>query len=173
MKFTHDYTIAPKKKKRKKKKIDRWEIPKERCLPVIISECCGEKTVWTGTLLYWHIYEDYCRSQKWRDYLDASLPLDYLAKIQEEYKRAIKNNSHPERYISSRTDDKYKNYIASPEWQALRKRIIAERKVCEICGSEKMLQVHHKTYENFEHEKDEDLQLLCHECHCKVHGRIF
>ena len=43
-------------------------------------------------------------------------------------------------------------------------------KVCQNCGKDYDLQVHHKTYENLGEEKEEDLLLVCKNCHSKIHG---
>jgi 5-methylcytosine-specific restriction endonuclease McrA len=67
--------------------------------------------------------------------------------------------------------DKYRNYIASIEWQAFRNLILKERgRKCEKCGvSQVKLQVHHLTYVNLGHEKFEDVQVLCKPCHDAIH----
>jgi len=69
-------------------------------------------------------------------------------------------------------NDEYQIYMHSKEWRKLRKRILSERSVCEICGATNCeLHLHHLTYDNFKHEKDEDLQVLCLGCHENVHGK--
>lgn len=40
---------------------------------------------------------------------------------------------------------------------------------CFACGSRNRLHVHHKHYDNFMIEKDDDLALLCEDCHVRVH----
>ena len=57
-------------------------------------------------------------------------------------------------------------------WLRVRVRILNLRgEKCEKCGAEERLDVHHLTYENFGFEKDEDLQILCQNCHRAVHRR--
>lgn len=65
----------------------------------------------------------------------------------------------------------YWNYIHSPEWKA--RRVIAIKKAhgrCQECGTKKCLQVHHISYQNLFHERDEDLRVLCKYCHDERHG---
>jgi 5-methylcytosine-specific restriction endonuclease McrA len=67
----------------------------------------------------------------------------------------------------------YLEYLASLEWQGVRARIFATRPArCERCGTFGCrLDLHHKTYRNFGHERDEDLEVLCRECHELEHAR--
>jgi len=61
----------------------------------------------------------------------------------------------------------YKNYLASPIWQEIKKRKLAQVGFrCELCGAqyinESGLQIHHKTYDRVGGlEKDSDLQVVC------------
>ena len=64
---------------------------------------------------------------------------------------------------------KYKQYLKSKEWKAIRLDIIQLRVCCERCGSTKRLEVHHKTYARLFNEKLSDLELLCSICHRKEH----
>lgn len=44
---------------------------------------------------------------------------------------------------------------------------------CSQCGKALQLRdchVHHKTYDRVGHENDNDLLLLCHDCHKTIHG---
>jgi hypothetical protein len=63
--------------------------------------------------------------------------------------------------------DEYLEYIKSPEWRRKRRTLIRQRgRVCERCGQRsKAIEVHHLTYERLGNERDEDLQLVCPECH--------
>lgn len=61
----------------------------------------------------------------------------------------------------------YRDYLQTPEWKetAKRKRQQAGKR-CQLCNASGVqLDVHHRTYENRGHELDEDLIVLCHECH--------
>lgn len=60
----------------------------------------------------------------------------------------------------------YLKYLESPEWRVRRAdALLRGGSVCCRCGTNKRLEVHHKTYERLGNEKDEDLEVLCHECH--------
>lgn len=66
----------------------------------------------------------------------------------------------------------YDKYINSPQWKRLREYAIKKAGgVCQICGISKYsvcLEVHHKTYERFKHERLSDLLVVCPDCHEKV-----
>jgi 5-methylcytosine-specific restriction endonuclease McrA len=66
-----------------------------------------------------------------------------------------------------RQDDTYRDYMNSAAWRERRLLFIAKvGKHCHRCkqiGGE--LEVHHLRYDNLGHEPDEDLELLCLECH--------
>ena len=60
----------------------------------------------------------------------------------------------------------YLAYLRSPEWREKRKEFIdAVDGECEECRSKKNLQVHHLTYDNIGEESEEDVEVLCKECH--------
>lgn len=64
----------------------------------------------------------------------------------------------------------YVNYLKSKHWQSLRTRLIQGHPYCEVCeSSEKVLQLHHLTYERLGKERDSDLVPLCDDCHVLVH----
>ena len=65
----------------------------------------------------------------------------------------------------------YLEYIDSPEWRAFRMTVFATRgRTCQRCGAEKgTLHIHHLHYRNLLHEKLEDVQVLCEDCHCAAH----
>lgn len=62
-------------------------------------------------------------------------------------------------------------YLKSETWFQKRKGALdrANNK-CQLCSSRKNLNVHHNTYENVGDEKEEDLIVLCGECHKKYHS---
>lgn len=70
----------------------------------------------------------------------------------------------------------YKDYTGSPLWKYTSSVIKTSRHfTCERCGIKLPptgLVVHHKTYEHLgsELEYQEDLQLLCKQCHMDIHG---
>lgn len=60
----------------------------------------------------------------------------------------------------------YRTYIASPEWKA--KADAAKERAgyrCRVCNRGGRLDAHHRTYERLGHERDEDITVLCHNCH--------
>lgn len=64
---------------------------------------------------------------------------------------------------------RYRTYMASPQWAALSAAIIRRDKGCRACGATDGLEVHHHTYDRFEHEHRTDLVTLCRPCHQAVH----
>ena len=61
----------------------------------------------------------------------------------------------------------YDKYIKSAQWRKISK-LIKEKagNKCAHCGhGSSRLEVHHKTYERFGHEREGDLEALCPKCH--------
>jgi len=66
----------------------------------------------------------------------------------------------------------YTEYLQTKHWKDIRKKaLIRGNKKCRMCGSKENLQVHHNTYKNIGNERDEDLTVLCKECHEFFHDR--
>ena len=86
--------------------------------------------------------------------------------LKEEIHEAREELFHPQRY--GRKAD-YHKYLASNEWKAKRKEKLALNSICEICGSDKEIQIHHLNYNNVGSEQMDDLQTLCKKCHYKTH----
>jgi hypothetical protein len=65
---------------------------------------------------------------------------------------------------------KYNLYLKSAAWHNTRRILFWQRgKRCEICGwGSRHLFVHHLTYERLGHERMEDLQIVCQNCHEKA-----
>jgi 5-methylcytosine-specific restriction endonuclease McrA len=60
----------------------------------------------------------------------------------------------------------YEDYIASKEWQKLRKEVLKRDKCCRTCGSEERLEAHHWKYPKyFKDDVIENLITLCFDCH--------
>ena len=71
-------------------------------------------------------------------------------------------------------EEEYAVYIKSPAWRAKRKAKLTACDRCESCGISRFsvkLEVHHKHYRSFKHERPEDLQVFCPECHKKADAR--
>jgi hypothetical protein len=64
----------------------------------------------------------------------------------------------------------YESYLKSKRWKNLRSRFRRERVWrCEVCGFDRDLQLHHKTYERLGSEELDDLTPLCQTCHSALH----
>jgi hypothetical protein len=63
-------------------------------------------------------------------------------------------------------------YLASPEWR-LKRKLVLDRcaYVCEGCGRQSAIEVHHRTYRFWKDEPLYDLVGLCRACHARLHGR--
>jgi len=64
----------------------------------------------------------------------------------------------------------YKKYLLSKHWKSFSKSIRIKRKVCEHCGIDRKLNVHHLHYNTIGREQPCDVLLLCRRCHKIVHG---
>lgn len=64
----------------------------------------------------------------------------------------------------------YGDYLLTEHWQQVR-RAALERALyrCQICNSPNYLNVHHRTYERRGYERDDDLLVLCRNCHQIFH----
>lgn len=70
--------------------------------------------------------------------------------------------------------EEYKEYLMSPYWIKLRKRVLdspyyGRPRECFVCLSTTDLIVHHMTYLRKGYERDDDLVILCDKCHRLVH----
>jgi 5-methylcytosine-specific restriction endonuclease McrA len=73
---------------------------------------------------------------------------------------------------SKRPNNKYQKYLLSKEWAEVKIALYESRgKRCEVCSSQKAIQVHHLTYKNIFKEEPEDLMILCRPCHEAVHRK--
>lgn len=68
---------------------------------------------------------------------------------------------------------RYKLRVMSEGWRSFKASVIAKRgALCERCGasgSDRRIDLHHLSYKNLGHEKQEDVKLLCHICHQLMH----
>lgn len=63
-------------------------------------------------------------------------------------------------------------YLASPEWQNLRQRVIDRSQgLCEGCRLRPPTEVHHLSYEHWGHEFLFELVALCGDCHDRIHAK--
>ena len=64
----------------------------------------------------------------------------------------------------------YEKYLASPEWQKKREKVLARASgVCEGCGGNSATQIHHLSYEHVGDEYLFELVAVCDACHEKLH----
>lgn len=69
-------------------------------------------------------------------------------------------------------EEKYQLYLNSREWGVLRAGVRERSQgICERCHRHPMSHTHHLTYIRKYHERIEDLQGLCVDCHEFIHGR--
>lgn len=61
------------------------------------------------------------------------------------------------------------DYLKTEHWLKFRKEVRLLRKNCEICGSDKRLNVHHRNYKNVGRENFGDVYLVCNYHHKKLH----
>ena len=67
----------------------------------------------------------------------------------------------------------YHKYLKSKRWKQKKDQILKNREnKCQLCGDMNNIHVHHNTYDRVGFEKDEDLIILCNECHAKFHDKI-
>lgn len=65
----------------------------------------------------------------------------------------------------------YQQYLNSFKWKLIVKYMTGKYVSCARCNSQKELLVHHNSYENYPFEKEEDLTVICNECHFKHHKK--
>lgn len=64
----------------------------------------------------------------------------------------------------------YKEYLQTDHWKQTRKSAMKRAGYkCQLCNSDLMIQVHHRTYANRGHERNSDLVVLCRRCHANFH----
>lgn len=64
----------------------------------------------------------------------------------------------------------YVKYIKSEAWISKSRKWRKETPNCELCGSDQRLECHHKHYKTLGKETREDILVVCHQCHCKLHN---
>jgi 5-methylcytosine-specific restriction endonuclease McrA len=81
-------------------------------------------------------------------------------------------NEFPENHINDKRKYYRSEYLKSNHWRELRKTKLATSKICERCGANKRLDIHHKVYKNLYDVTLSDLETLCRKCHSKEHNLI-
>ena len=108
----------------------------------------------------------------YRGIVDANKNALSLEKKRKKNK-PVKDKTKPKRKISVHRE-KYLAYLDSKEWKSLRNEIKTERgNKCEIChipaGKGVILDGHHLTYVRLFCELKTDIQIVCRDCHKKIH----
>jgi hypothetical protein len=63
-------------------------------------------------------------------------------------------------------------YLKSDHWKELRSKKLLMNLMCEVCGTDKHLDVHHISYKNLYDVTVSDLKTLCRKCHVGEHNKI-
>lgn len=64
-------------------------------------------------------------------------------------------------------------YLKSDYWKLRRLQIMDDRGYkCELCGSDRHLEIHHSSYDHLWEEYDHELFCLCRDCHQLIHNLI-
>jgi len=64
----------------------------------------------------------------------------------------------------------YQDYLKSPEWKELARRVKERDRCCVLCSSTKNLEAHHRTYVRVCNEELGDLVTVCDRCHTFYHA---
>jgi len=62
-------------------------------------------------------------------------------------------------------------YLKSDHWAALKKAKLRVSSNCEVCGSQKKMDIHHINYRNIFDVTTDDLATLCRKCHTEWHEK--
>jgi hypothetical protein len=67
----------------------------------------------------------------------------------------------------------YQEYLQSDAWKIRREwKLQRAGHRCQVCNGREDLHVHHRTYDNIGREHEEDLTVLCKDCHALYHGKV-
>ena len=66
----------------------------------------------------------------------------------------------------------YREYLGTEHWQRVRESALKRSWYrCQLCNSDGLLDVHHRTYERRGEERASDVIVLCRQCHSKFHDK--
>jgi len=67
----------------------------------------------------------------------------------------------------------YADYLLTSHWRRVRELALEQAgHLCDLCGHDDQLEVHHRTYERLGFERQSDLVVLCHDCHRDHHKAL-
>ena len=80
------------------------------------------------------------------------------------------DNERIAEYIKKMT---YSDFLKTPYWSIISEARKRNSNGCACCGSTEKLEVHHPVYDwhGYEHEHFNELTVLCHNCHTKIHKK--
>ena len=147
-----------------------------RALVRIIAFAISKCTSGADDLVSW-AYEENAPCPNPHGYIDKFLSTDgrVMAPIKQEFiSRFIENGeTFPVEAVKSVIlHMPYEEFLKTPYWKAIAQYVKKrDYNRCQLCGAQKHLHVHHKTYQ---HHGDElhhlqDLVTLCKKCHSKTH----
>lgn len=77
-----------------------------------------------------------------------------------------------EKDFGSSAKTAYKKYLQGDHWEEFKKLIFEWRgRKCQLCQSQRKLQVHHMTYKRRGKEDPRDVLIVCDSCHKFIHER--
>src|SRR5699024_3169644 len=94
-------------------------------------------------------------------------------KDNNKYKVIYKIDGYKD-YLTLMKHMPYEEYLKTEHWRHFRSEAISFfGKKCQLCNDkEKIIHIHHKTYENKGRETFNDVIPLCNTCHKKVHAMV-
>ena len=104
---------------------------------------------------------------KWKGSLEA------LKEHEQAKKKVTRRVSNKKKGGTGKKWVNYTEYLYSKWWRTKRlQKLHSAGNRCNHCGSYLNLEVHHLHYNSLGREKNRDLEVLCHDCHSKLHGFI-
>jgi hypothetical protein len=97
--------------------------------------------------------------------------------IDDELKKGVSNlllELYKRKSIAKKADffDDYDEYLRSSEWTEKRHRVLNRcHNICEGCGKNKAVQVHHLSYQHYRNEFLFELVGICKKCHDTLHEK--
>lgn len=97
------------------------------------------------------------------EYLIEQDNKNFFKKFRKNGKKRNKKNK-PSEYKS------YREYLQSKRWGVIRSVVLKRANfICELCTTDKAIQVHHITYKRIFKENFSDLVAICNDCHKRIH----